>query len=341
MSKRRPIRNPEREEIVAESIEADIRKKAKDVILEAFKALDWNDSENFYVKQLETGEIFFHLTIISEMGKADIHYSPQPYVESLFRDFSKAVEARAYKDVDLSSVSPNILKEWSEKTILTITKIILKNFRRECVGFIYNQPSFAMLCFDFLDPLIYERKSKDILLRHKANRGERIAEIIKKISKTREEMILKLEEEVIGEISAPQFIFCEIYDFYKAVWQEAKKLYTKSKKFQNVSDIVKTAFPLLPKDLIDKLGLRGESDAAMLAFQLAARVLKVPPNEGKSEAARKRYVKKSRSQRKAISPEEAQKAFAKYLVSQGDYDRVKGQWRQLIYDSIDKFPQHS
>ncbi|MDQ3748661.1 MAG: hypothetical protein M3367_06575 [Acidobacteriota bacterium] len=323
------------EKTAAKLLDAEIKRKAKEMILDVCRSMDLTDTENFKTIESKTGEIEFHFTSSSEMGKAIIQYSPQPYVEKLLMDFNNRAEAKA-GDEDWRDVPPTFIEEWSEKAVFRITKILIYNFQYECFGFVYNQPRLAMECFGFLKPLFYERESKRTLLQTDTERNEQIEKILENLSKYRKVVILGLEKQVLAQISAPQFIFCDIYDINWKVWKKAKAFYTRNKKLANALDIVKKTFPNLDEDLIDKFDKQGEGEPAALAFKSAARYLNIPPDKGTNETSRKNYLAQSRIQRNSASAEEVDEAYKKYVLAWQDYYQTNDRWRQMSLDFIKK-----
>lgn len=317
---------------------AEIRKRAKEIILRVCRDLDldFTKSENFKIIETEADEIEFHFTCSDVEGRAAIQYSPQPYIENLLQRFKEVQNSRA-KLKENKIIPPGYLEEWTDRYVYDIARILIHIFQYESFLFVYNQPKLAMNLFGFLPSLFLERESNDYLLRSDLERKNQINKILDDVfNEGWKKVILELEKQFLAELSAPQFVFYEIYNKALKHWQDAKAFYKKNKNFPNVLELIKKAFPMLDADLIDKFPLRGESEPAPLAFESVSRFLNIPPEKGANETSRKRFLAESKAQRQLATDQQIKDAYKKYVLSWAGYYQNQERWKRMALDFINK-----
>ena len=139
-----------------------------------------------------------------------------------------------------------------------------------------------------------------------------IKEILEFPHSKRIQRILNLTQEVSELFSAPQYLFCDVYERQVKIWEKAKKCYKDNKRYKNPLGAVQENFKDLPADLIQRFESLDTETArpSAIALEHTARILNTTTSDRLS-----RYLTVSRKLRQNISDQQAQEAADKYFGS--------------------------
>ncbi len=278
--------------------EEEIKEEAKRIISWEWESVKrFNESEQFFLRESEEGEIEFCINIEKgDLGRGEIFYSPQPFIEKLIKDREEELEFAK----DDPPAALEIHRWYLNLRINETASILIRNIEGDLGLAIAEQGVRALSAFyegtkNIPSSQEYLVSSKNELMEFSNQRKERIKSFVKELQK-RDVM--------------PQVLFCYIYEKQKELWTEVKACYKKNIGYKNCLAMVKAQFPNLPNDLVEMLADPDPyaSKPSTLALYGAAKISNVPENLS-SQRALQDYLKESRNLMKTASVEDIFLAF--------------------------------
>ncbi len=271
------------------------------------------------VVESETGEIGFQCDYSSPFGKSTTIYSPQPFIEWLKILLDKQLNSPKY-----SHIPAEYIRISSDEKISDIAKVLVSIVASEMWDATHQTAILSRRIANLLSSPNLAHQSENQLI-------EQISVLISNVNVNRSERILVLAKQQIENLSAPQYVFCDVYDSLLEQWREAKKFYNRNKRFANCLVSLKATYPDLPEDLIHRLTIPQSYDSqpAKLAFEHTASMLNIPniPTADRSQA---RYLSKSRELRAEVSDEDVQTALDRFVSFTEKKDALDEQISEII-----------
>lgn len=294
--------------------EAEIREYAQKIIIEAcdytgfWKVVEKLDTK---VEMTLSSEGLYEFTFdFSQLfgTTAFVRYSPQGRIEGVMKEFQKIKKGdlKPGEEKFYEYVTDDSLQESAKLTMMLLPHLLKEVF--------YAIENFGVPLQSILSPyrlLAHTRKEID----------EKIKEFTKSVNNTREHIISVIKGFYYKRITAPQYIFCEVYDELSLEWAEAKKFYKRNKKYKNSLEMVKLAFPDLEEDFVSDLADADNYTAqpSTIALKHAALLLNVPDSK-RAERTLRRYLQESRKLRKQYSAKQVEEAIESYFKYIGEID---------------------
>jgi hypothetical protein len=277
-----------------------LKETAREILIAA-----WEDGseipDKVTMQESDTGEIEFVINIDDGiLGRAKVVYSPQIWVEAFIanqeRLFIKLVEEYPDKAVQLEKVRLELQDEIDQTTA-----ILLKSCYSEFFHAIIGHPVLAEKLF--LDARLEKLKYDPSCLKSFGDTKKMLSKMDRQKFKERERIVNQVRNDPVS----PQITFSIFYEEELNHWWAVKDFYTANKKFSNVIELAKLAFPAQPPHLVEKIGLKGASTPSHLALQSAALIVGVPPKI-KAIRSLQKYLKESDDLRQSASKEEIKAA---------------------------------
>lgn len=233
--------------------------------------------------------------------KAMVCYSPQKFVENLIRAFQAA--ASEIKDRVPAEI---IEKDFHEAIQDTVDYLLVLMMLELCEPF----AALPQIASNLARTLSYE----SLLNNEPGEITNKINKLIQEVNTRRKERILELRKQQLEALSAPQFVFCDVYEEQLAQWTKAKKFYRLNKVHKNWIEMLKLAYPDLDENLIPQLGAsdRYTAQASTIALKDTAELLNIQ-NSKKADRTLRQYLTESRKLREQVSDREANKALDRYF----------------------------
>ncbi len=123
-----------------------IRETAKKVILDAWDGgANQDNSERISIIESSTGEVYFCLKVDEgDLGKGEIFYSPQPFVEELVRQAEQELD---YLAENSSQLDQEVALMYWERKIDETTSILVRNIQGEFEWILAQQGVLALSIF--------------------------------------------------------------------------------------------------------------------------------------------------------------------------------------------------
>jgi hypothetical protein len=279
------------------------RETAKKIILDVwYDRANQNNHERISIRESSTGEVYFYLKVDEgDLGKGQIFYSPQPFVEELVR---QAQEELGYHAENSSQSTQELALMYWERKIGDTTSILVHNMQDEFNLVLAQQGVLALSIF-------YEG-SKQIPASEKSLIP--VKQALEDFSKQRTKRLAFFLNEIKASHTAPQVLFSYFYEEQHELWKIVKQCYKDSQKYPNPIEMVKTAYPHLAADLVERLADldRYARQPAILALHATAKITNVPENISSVRALQK-YLRGSKKLREKMSQEEFEKVLIHFL----------------------------
>lgn len=283
--------------------EQEIREFAQKIIIEAceqsgfWKIVDDNGM-NVKMTLSDKGLYEFTFDFTQKVGTtAIVRYSPQKFIENLVETVQQ-----------IKHYSPDKLSVFfAEEGLIETAVLVMLLLPLELLTPFNSINKFALILNNILSTKNLSKTSKQGI-------NEQIDELIQILNSQRVYFISTLKESYYNRLSAPQYVFCDVYDKLLKSWTKAKKLYKQTQKYENSLELVKLALPILDEQFIRDLADEDNYTAqpSTIALKQTAKFLNVPDSK-KAERTLRRYLKESRILRKNYTDEDVKKYLENYF----------------------------